>query len=166
MKTVLKYLQEQEEMAWHNRLCYSQNYGMDTPKVGYEKEFKESVRDCEIVEELLKLVKEKETPAEQTPPCDYSLQKKTVLLIKKHCIPKRLYIDHGNDYVPDIFPSEGTICFVTLQGIPFKGQIFSSSKLMGWIGQRVLLKFTSDGRAIAFTSSGERIGVLTSYPLE
>lgn len=60
MKTTLQYLSERKDMAWHNRFCYSKTYGMDTPKDGYEKEFAEAVRDCEIVDELIAMVEEKE----------------------------------------------------------------------------------------------------------
>jgi hypothetical protein len=60
MKTVLNYLDEQKQMAWHNRLCYSKSYDMEAPKDGYEKEFDNAVRDCEIVDELIQIVKEKE----------------------------------------------------------------------------------------------------------
>lgn len=56
MKTIMGYLEECKEMAWHNRLCYSKTYSMDTAKDGYEKEFSEAVRDCEIVDELIALV--------------------------------------------------------------------------------------------------------------
>jgi hypothetical protein len=56
MKTKLQYLQEQKDRAWHNRLCCSRTYAMDTPKEGLEKKFAEAVRDCEIVEELIALV--------------------------------------------------------------------------------------------------------------
>lgn len=56
MKTVLQYLEEQKQMAWHNRLCYSKTYAMETPRDGYEKEFDNSVRDCEIVDQLINLV--------------------------------------------------------------------------------------------------------------
>ncbi|ADY54885.1 hypothetical protein Sgly_2985 [Syntrophobotulus glycolicus DSM 8271] len=82
MKTILQYLKEQKDMAWHNRLCYSKTYGMDTPKEGYEKEFAEAVRDCEIVEELIALVQVKETPSEQTSPCDCPFEKDGAKLLK------------------------------------------------------------------------------------
>ncbi|PYG86706.1 hypothetical protein LY28_02732 [Ruminiclostridium sufflavum DSM 19573] len=56
MKTIHQYLTEKKVMAEHNLLCYSKTYGMDTPKEGYEEKFAEAIRDCEIVEELIKLV--------------------------------------------------------------------------------------------------------------
>lgn len=56
MKTILEYLNECKEMAWHNRLCYSANYAMTKPKAGYEVQYSEAVRDCEIVDELLTIV--------------------------------------------------------------------------------------------------------------
>lgn len=59
MKTVQEYLKERETMAWHNRLCYSKNFLMNEPKQGYEKEFEESVRDCEIVKELIEMASTK-----------------------------------------------------------------------------------------------------------
>ncbi len=82
MKTVLQYLTEQRDMAWHNRLCYSKTNGMDAPKEGYEKEFAEAVRDCEIVEELIALVQEKETPAEQTSQCEHNASLQGVPLLQ------------------------------------------------------------------------------------
>lgn len=57
MKTVLEYLREQENVVWHNRLCYSKTYDMDVPKEGKDDDFVESVRDCEIVDYLIELVK-------------------------------------------------------------------------------------------------------------
>lgn len=86
MKTILQYLQEQKEMAWHNRLCYSKTYGMDTPKEGYARNFVEAVRDCEIIEELIALVQEKETPIVQTSSCGCQLKrewKKLIQLLKE-----------------------------------------------------------------------------------
>lgn len=59
MKTIDQYLQNCKDMAWHNRLCYSKTYGMDTAREGYEKEFAEAVRDCEIVDELIQLAEQK-----------------------------------------------------------------------------------------------------------
>jgi len=70
MKTVLEYLRERKEMADHNLFCNSATYAMDTPKKGYEERFAEATRDGEIVDELIALVEAKETPAEQTPPCN------------------------------------------------------------------------------------------------
>jgi hypothetical protein len=55
---------------------------MDTPKEGYEKEFAEAVRDCEIVEELIALVQEKETPAEQTSQCEHNFSLQGVPLLQ------------------------------------------------------------------------------------
>lgn len=55
MKTVQQYLEECKEKAWYNRYVYSKTYAMDTPREGYEDEYAEAVRDCEIVEELLKM---------------------------------------------------------------------------------------------------------------
>lgn len=57
MKSVLEYLSEQKDMAWHNRLCYTDPYGINTPKEGQETQFAESIRDCEIIDELIELVK-------------------------------------------------------------------------------------------------------------
>lgn len=70
MKTVLEYLKEKKEVAWYNRLCYSKTYTMETPQEGYENEFAEAVRDCEIVEELLMMAQDKEMPIKQTSPCE------------------------------------------------------------------------------------------------
>ena len=57
MKTVLECLEECQQIAKHNQFCYSATYAMDTPKEGYAKEFAESVRDGEIVDELIAMVK-------------------------------------------------------------------------------------------------------------
>lgn len=75
MKTVLEYLKECLDMAQHNQLCYSATYAMDRPKVGFEREYAEAVRDGQIVDELIAMVKEKETPAKQTPPWECPLLK-------------------------------------------------------------------------------------------
>lgn len=58
MKTILQYLTEQKDMAWHNRLCYSKTYSMETPKEGYEKNFAEAVRDCVLIDEIIQIVTE------------------------------------------------------------------------------------------------------------
>ncbi|HCT63869.1 MAG TPA: hypothetical protein DIC60_01085 [Lachnospiraceae bacterium] len=60
MKTVKDFLKESREMAWHNRLCYSKTYLMNEAREGCERLFEDSVRDCEIVEELIRLVKKEE----------------------------------------------------------------------------------------------------------
>lgn len=57
MKTVHEYLNECRDMAWNNRLCYSKTYGMDAPRDGDEEAFTECVRDCEIVDFIIGLVK-------------------------------------------------------------------------------------------------------------
>lgn len=58
MKSITDYLNEQKEMAWHNRLCYSKTYAMDEPRDGYKNEFENAVRDCEIVNELIAMAQE------------------------------------------------------------------------------------------------------------
>lgn len=52
----LEYLKRQRDMATHNLFCYSANYAMTKPKEGYEEEWRKAGRDCEIVEELLRVI--------------------------------------------------------------------------------------------------------------
>lgn len=52
----LEYLKRQRDMATHNLFCYSANYAMTKPKEGYEDEWHKAARDCELVEELLRIV--------------------------------------------------------------------------------------------------------------
>lgn len=56
-KTMLEFLEERKEMVWYNRYCYSETFAMTTPKPGREEEFANAVRDCEVIEELIALVK-------------------------------------------------------------------------------------------------------------
>ncbi|HCT64473.1 MAG TPA: hypothetical protein DIC60_04265 [Lachnospiraceae bacterium] len=65
MKTVKDFLKKSREMAWHNRLCYSKTYLMNEAREGYESLFDDSVRDCEIVEELIKLVEKAKAESEK-----------------------------------------------------------------------------------------------------
>lgn len=116
MKTVLEYLNERLELAQHNRLCYSENYAMSRPRLGFEKEWAEAARDIEIAEELIAMVKEKEAPAKQTPPSEcpamklfreldeyikandekQELREEIKREIEEFGIPQELTIDHGN----------------------------------------------------------------------
>ncbi len=52
----LEYLKRQRDMATHNLFCYSANYAMTKPKEGCEDEWHKAARDCELVEELLRIV--------------------------------------------------------------------------------------------------------------
>lgn len=52
----MDYLKRQRDMATHNLFCYSANYAMTKPKEGYEEEWRKAGRDCEIVEELLRII--------------------------------------------------------------------------------------------------------------
>lgn len=47
---LLRQIYEQE---CHNLLCYSKTYGMNTPKDGYEKEWKESNEKVELLKQML-----------------------------------------------------------------------------------------------------------------
>lgn len=72
MKTVLEYLQEARDMAAHNKRCYSKVTHRDggiiiEPVKGFEKEYSEAIRDCQITDELTAMVKRKEATAERTP---------------------------------------------------------------------------------------------------
>lgn len=59
MKTTLEYLEDRKNMACHNLLCCSANYIMTKPKEGMEEGFVEYTRDCEIIDELIAMVKER-----------------------------------------------------------------------------------------------------------
>jgi len=52
----LEYLKRQRDMASHNLFCFSANYAMTKPKEGYEDEWHKAARDCELVEELLRII--------------------------------------------------------------------------------------------------------------
>ena len=73
MKSVIEYLHECKTMANHNLLCYSATYGMDTPKPGYEEQFQEAVRDGEIVDELIDMVK-----CHQTNMCQHQVTRRGI----------------------------------------------------------------------------------------
>lgn len=63
--TILEYLEVQRDVAYHNLLCYSRNYGMTAPKEGYKTEWQNSKEECRIVEELI--VTAKGNPAPEIP---------------------------------------------------------------------------------------------------
>lgn len=50
-KSVLKELQDQ---AWNNVFCYSSNYGMTTPKKGYEAEWQQAKAKARVVDAMVK----------------------------------------------------------------------------------------------------------------
>ncbi len=51
--TTLSILEELLEMKYHNILCYSKNYLMNTPKEGKEQQWADERRAVEIVETLI-----------------------------------------------------------------------------------------------------------------
>jgi len=54
MMTRKDVLKEAFQMACHNLLCYSKNYGMTIPREGYEKEFQKHKEEVAVLEEWLK----------------------------------------------------------------------------------------------------------------
>lgn len=52
--TKLEVLKECYEMACHNLLCYSDNYLMSCPKVGYMKEWENAKEKVSLLEEIIK----------------------------------------------------------------------------------------------------------------
>lgn len=60
--TILEYLEKQRDMAYHNLLCYSRNYGMTAPKENQDKEWNEAKEECRIVEELIVMMKGEASP--------------------------------------------------------------------------------------------------------
>lgn len=53
-------LQKAYDRASHNLFCYSSNLLMTKAKQGYEKEWREALEECEILESMLKENKEPE----------------------------------------------------------------------------------------------------------
>lgn len=51
--TRLDIIKKQYDMACHNLLVYSSNYLMDSPKTGFELEWKQAKAECELLEEWL-----------------------------------------------------------------------------------------------------------------
>lgn len=51
--TKRELLQSKYEMACHNLLCYSANYGMTEPRAGFEKEWEKAVKECELLKIML-----------------------------------------------------------------------------------------------------------------
>ena len=52
-----EFLNKIEEMVTHNAMCYSKDF-METPKEGYEKEFKDAYNEMALVAKLKEIVKE------------------------------------------------------------------------------------------------------------
>lgn len=188
MKSILEYLNECKDMAANNQLCYSNSLLMNGPKEGFEKEYAEAVRDGQIVDELIAMVKEKEAPAKQTPPCKCPLHGEDVQNLKRFFREIENYVQANADqigYTPDethnpykpwpkgnerlihAVPkhydpyAERYVLLVTARGIECKGKVYCSPELLGWIGHRVFIEFDNTGRATALTKSGCKIGELT-----
>ena len=52
-----EFLNKIEDMVIHNAMCYSKDF-METPKEGYEKEFKDAYKEMELIAKLKEIVKE------------------------------------------------------------------------------------------------------------
>ena len=52
-----EFLNKIEDMVIHNAMCYSKDF-METPKEGYEKEFKDAYKEMALIAKLKEIVKE------------------------------------------------------------------------------------------------------------
>ena len=52
-----EFLNKIEDMVIHNAMCYSKDF-METPKEGYEKEFKDAYKEMAVIGKLKEIVKE------------------------------------------------------------------------------------------------------------
>ena len=52
-----EFLNKIEDTVVHNAMCYSKDF-METPKEGYEKEFKDAYKEMALVAKLKEIVKE------------------------------------------------------------------------------------------------------------
>jgi hypothetical protein len=59
MKSVMEFLEEQKSMAIFQCYHFSTSANLDTAKPGYEKEYKEAIRDRDIIAEIMAMVLEK-----------------------------------------------------------------------------------------------------------
>ena len=60
MNEILAYLERCKDQAYSDRFQHSANYLMSIPLEGHEKEHAAAIRDCEIVEDLISMVKSNE----------------------------------------------------------------------------------------------------------
>ena len=66
MMTQSKTIQKEEllkkyyDMACHNLLCYSKNYGMSEAKEGYEAEWSQAEAECNLLQEMMAELDEQE----------------------------------------------------------------------------------------------------------
>ena len=51
--TKLELLQKYYGAACHNLLCYSRNFAMNEAKDGYEVEWKQSLKECDLLKEMM-----------------------------------------------------------------------------------------------------------------
>lgn len=58
--TRIELLEEMQEMTYHNLLCYSSNYLMNSAKDGYENEWKRENEKAKLIEEMITEEKKKE----------------------------------------------------------------------------------------------------------
>lgn len=87
---MVDYLKRQRDMATHSLFCYSANYAMTKPKEGYEEEWRKAGKDCELVEELIRIIdsdSKKGPPENQT-----ALEEK----LGKFGIPNKITADRGH----------------------------------------------------------------------
>lgn len=49
----MEFLKKSLDRAYHNLLCYSQNYLMNTPKEGYEKEWESQADEVKLINEMI-----------------------------------------------------------------------------------------------------------------
>ena len=52
--TKVEILNKYKGVAYYNMFCYSDNYLMDQPKNGFEKEWNEAREEVELLEALIK----------------------------------------------------------------------------------------------------------------
>lgn len=68
--TEKELLKKYYDIASHNLLCYSANYFMDTPKNGFEKDWKEAKAECELLESMIAKSDTQEEFEEEEPDFD------------------------------------------------------------------------------------------------
>ena len=52
-----EFLNKIEDMVIHNAMCYSKDF-TETPKEGYEKDFKDAYKEMALIAKLKEIVKE------------------------------------------------------------------------------------------------------------
>jgi retron-type reverse transcriptase len=59
MKSVIEYLEDQRDINTFQCYHFSTSSLFDAPKPGYEKEYEETMRERDIINELIAMVKRK-----------------------------------------------------------------------------------------------------------